>query len=92
MVDQMTKLTKEEKHKQCLKEIKATVFVVFICFLWHVLTAFLLNSTGWTIFHMPAWFVVSVLGTVILAMIGVFWLLKFVFIDFDYDEEESGDE
>lgn len=90
--NQMTKLTKEEKHKQCLKEIKATVFVVFICFLWHVLTAFLLNSTGWTIFHMPAWFVVSVLGTVILAMIGVFWLLKFVFIDFDYDEEENGDE
>ena len=90
--DQMTKLTKEEKHKQCLKEIKATVFVVFICFLWHVMTAFLLNSTGWTIFHMPAWFVVSVLGTVILAMIGVFWLLKCVFIDFDYDEEESGDE
>ena len=88
----MTKLTKEEKHKQCLKEIKATVFVVFICFLWHVLTAFLLNPTGWTIFNMPAWFVVSVVGTVLLAMIGVFWLLKFVFIDFDYDEEENDNE
>ena len=88
----MTKLTKEEKHKQCLKEIKATVFVVFICFLWHVLTAFLLNPTGWTIFHMPAWFVVSVVGTVLLAMIGVFWLLKFVFIDLDYDEEENDNE
>ena len=40
------KLTKEEKHKQCLKEIKATLLVVLICFLWHVITAFLLNSTG----------------------------------------------
>ena len=88
----MTKLTKEEKHKQCLKEIKATVFVVFICFLCHVLTAFFLNPTGWKIFHMPAWFVVSVVGTVLLAMIWVFWLLKFVFIDFDYDEEENDNE
>ena len=82
------KLTKEEKHKQCLKEIKATLLVVLICFLWHVLTAFLLNSTGWVIFHMPAWFVVSVFGTVILAIIGVF-VLRFVFIDFSYDEEDE---
>lgn len=84
----MLKLTKEEKHKQCLKEIKATLLVVGICFLWHVLTAFLLNSTGWVLFHMPAWFVVSVFGTVIFAVIGVFWLLRHVFIDFSYDEEE----
>ncbi len=54
----MMKLTKEEQHRQCIKEIKATLLVVFICFLWHVLTAFLLNGTGWTVFHMPAWFVV----------------------------------
>ena len=88
----MVKLTKEEKHKQCVKEIKATLVVVLICFLWHVLTAFLLNSTGWILFHMPAWFVVSVFGTVVLAVIGVFWLLKHVFIDFSYDEEECDDE
>lgn len=85
----MMKLTKEEQHRQCIKEIKATLLVVFICFLWHVLTAFLLNGTGWTVFHMPAWFVVSVLGTVVLAVIGVFWLLKFVFVDFQYEEDES---
>ena len=88
----MKKLTKEEKHKQCLKEIKATMFVVFVCFLWHVLTAFLLNSKGGTLFHMPLWFVVSVFGTIILAIIGVIWLLKFVFVDFSYDEEECEDE
>ena len=80
----MMKLTKEEQHRQCIKEIKATLLVVFICFLWHVLTAFLLNGTGWTVFHMPVWFVVSVL-----AVIGVFWLLKFVFVDFQYEEDES---
>lgn len=41
---------------------------------------------------MPAWFVVSVFGTVILAIIGVFVLLKIVFIDFSYDEDEERDE
>ena len=75
-----------------LKEIKATMLVVVVCFLWHVLTAFLLNSKGGTLFHMPLWFVVSVFGTIILAIIGVFWLLKFVFVDFSYDEEECEDE
>lgn len=88
----MKKLTKEEKHKQCLKETKVTMLVVVVCFLWHVLTAFLLNSKGGTLFHMPLWFVVSVFGTIILAIIGVFWLLKFVFVDFSYDEEECEDE
>ncbi len=88
----MVKLTKEEKHKQCVKEIKATLIVVFICFLWHVLTAFLLNGSGWVIFHMPAWFFVSVFGTVVLAIIGVFWLLNDVFIDFSYEEEEEDEE
>ncbi len=83
----MTKLSKEEEHKQCLKEIKATILVVLICFVWHVSTAFLLNSTGWKILHMPAWFVVSVFGTMLIAIVGVFVLLKFVFIDFSYDEE-----
>ena len=75
-----------------LKEIKATMLVVVVCFLWHVLTAFLMNSKGGTLFHMPLWFVVSVFGTIILAIIGVFWLLKFVFIDFSYDEEKCEDE
>lgn len=88
----MMKLTKEEKHKQCMKEIKATLLVVLICFLWHVITAFLLNPTGLTIFHMPAWFVVSVFGTVILAVIGIFVLLKFVFKDFSYEEDDEDEQ
>lgn len=88
----MVKLTKDEKNKQCMREIKATLLVVAVCLVWHVSTAFLLNSTGWTLFHMPAWFAVSVFGTVIIAVIGVFLLLKFVFIDFSYDEEDDKDE
>lgn len=87
----MNKLSKQEKHEQCMREIKGTLIVVAICCLWHVLTAFLLNGKGWYFLGMPAWFSVSVFGTIILALIGVWYLLKFVFVDFDYDDEAEAE-
>lgn len=83
----MNKLTKEEQHKQCMKEIKWTLIVVAVCCAWHIITAFALNGSGLYFLGMPAWFSVSVFGTIILALAGVFLLLKFVFVDFEYDEE-----
>ena len=85
----MPALTKEEKHKQCLKEIKGTLLVALICCVWHVGTAFLLNGRKLYFLGMPAWFSVSVLGTVIIALVGVRILMKKVFVDFDYDEENT---
>lgn len=85
----MKKLTKEQKHAQCMREIKGTLIVVAVCCLWHILTAFLLNKTKLYFLGLPAWFSVSVFGTIILAMAGVFILLKFVFVDFEYDDEEE---
>lgn len=85
----MKKLSKEEKHRQCMKEIKWTLIVVAICCVWHVATAFALNGTGAYFLGMPAWFSVSVLGTIVLALAGVAFLLKKIFVDFEYDEEEE---
>ena len=84
----MKKLSKEEQHRQCMKEIKWTLIVVAVCCIWHVVTAFALNGNGAYFLGMPAWFSVSVFGTIVLALVGVFLLLKFVFVDFEYDEEE----
>lgn len=86
------KLTKEEQHKQCMKEIKATLIVAVICCIWHVGSAFLLNGTGLYFIGMPAWFSVSTLGTIVLALAGVAFLLKKVFINFEYDAEEETNE
>lgn len=83
----MRKLTKEEKHKQCMKEIRATFLVVILCAAWHIISAFALNGKGTYLFGMPAWFSVSILGTAIIAVVGVVLLLKFVFVDFEYDDE-----
>lgn len=85
----MNKLSKQEKHDQCIREIKATLIVVAICAIWHIGTAFILNGTGLYFLGMPAWFSVSVFGTIVIALVGVRILLKKVFIDFDYDDEES---
>lgn len=85
----MNKLSKQEKHDQCIREIKATLIVVAICAIWHIGTAFILNGTGLYFLGMPAWFSVSVFGTIVIALVGVRILLKKIFIDFDYDDEES---
>lgn len=86
------KLTKEEQHKQCMKEIRATLIIAVICCIWHVGSAFLLNGTGLYFIGMPAWFSVSTLGTIVLALAGVAFLLKKVFINFEYDAEEETNE
>jgi uncharacterized membrane protein YhdT len=88
----MKKLSRKEKHDQCMKEIKSTLIVVALCCIWHVASAFLLNGTGLYFLGMPAWLSVSVFGTIILALVGVWYLLKFVFVDFEYDDEEEGEQ
>ena len=85
----MKKLSKDEKHLQCMKEIRWTLIVVAVCCAWHIITAFALNGSGLYFLGMPAWFSVSVFGTIVLALVGVWLLLKFVFIDFEYDDEEE---
>ena len=85
----MKKMTKEEKHVQCMREIKATLAVTALCALWHILTAFLLNGTGLYFLGMPAWFSVSTFGTIAIALVGVGVLMKKVFVDFEYDDAEE---
>ncbi|MBQ0005376.1 MAG: YhdT family protein [Clostridiales bacterium] len=85
----MNKLTKQEKHDQCMREIKGTLIVVVICAIWHIGAAFILNGTGLYFLGMPAWFSVSVFGTIVIALVGVRILLKKVFVDFEYDDEEE---
>lgn len=49
----MKKLTRQEKHEQCMREIRGTLIVVLICCAWHIASAFLLNGTGLYFLGMP---------------------------------------
>lgn len=89
----MKKLTRQEKHEQCIREIRGTLVVVAICCVWHISSAFLLNGTG-LYFSWYAWhgLVMSTLGTIVLSLLGVCIYLKKVFLDFEYEDEEEGGE
>ncbi|MDO5139989.1 MAG: DUF997 family protein [Eubacteriales bacterium] len=83
----MKPLTHEEKHAQCMKEIKATLIVALLTCAWECIWAFALNGTGLMFLGIPAWVSVSVFGSIIIAIGGCIFLLKKVFVDFDYDDE-----
>lgn len=83
----MTPLTEEEKHRQCVKEMKATLILLAVVAIWHIGTAFLLNGIDVYILWMPLWFFVSTPGAFVISVIGVIYLLKKVFINFDLGDE-----
>jgi len=85
----MKKLSREELDKQIKREIKGTLLLTAIVAAWHIIFGFALNGNGKQMFHMPQWFVVSVFGSGIIAIIGIIILTKKVFVDFDYDEEAA---
>ena len=82
-----TEIHQDRVMLQIRKEIKYTCLLTAICAAWHIITAFVMNGNGAQIWHMPAWFVVSVFGQGVIAIIGIVLLTKKVFIDFDYDDE-----
>ena len=90
----MKQLTEEEKHLQIMKEMKATLILIAIVAAWHIGFAFLLNGIDILIIGMPLWFFVSTIGAFVISVLGVVFLLKKVFKNFDFEEEsaEGGDE
>ena len=88
----MEYMTNEQKHKQILKEVKATFILIAIVAAWHIGFAFLLEDIDLLICGMPLWFFVSTIGAFVLSVVGVMLLLKFVFVNFDLGDEVEGGE
>ncbi len=81
--------TDEEKHRQIIKEVKATFILIAIVAAWHIGFAFGLNGIDVLVLGMPLWFFVSTIGAFVISVVGVIILLKFVFKDFDLGGEED---
>ena len=85
-----TQMTPEQKEKQIRKEAKATLLLFLICFIWNVGFAYGLSGTGARLFGLPVWWLVSTPGLFVIAVIGVVFLLKKVFVNFDLEDTEEG--
>ena len=82
-------MTREEKERQIKKEARATAVLFAICFLWHVGFGYLLSGSGITVFGLPLWWLLSTPGVFVVAVVGVIYLLKKVFVNFSLDDDDD---
>lgn len=82
-------MTREEKNAQIKKEARATVILFVICFLWHVGTGYLLSGLDIKVLGLPLWWVLSTPGLFVIAVVGVIYLLKKVFVNFSLEDEDE---
>ena len=60
-----------------------------ICVVWHVGRAYLLSGNGVVVFGLPLWWVLSTPGVFVIAVVGVIYLLKKVFVNFSLEDEDE---
>ena len=84
-------MTDDQKHKQIMKEVKATFILIAIVAAWHIGFAFLLEDIDMMILGMPLWFFVSTIGAFAVSVIGVIFLICRVFKNFDLGDETDDD-
>ena len=84
------RMTREQKDKQIRKEARATLILFLICFIWNVAFAYGLSGTGARLFGLPVWWLISTPGMFVIAVIGVIYLLKKVFVNFELEDDEEG--
>lgn len=84
------RMTREQKDKQIRKEARATLILFLICFVWNVAFAYGLSGIEARLFGLPLWWLISTPGMFVVAVIGVVYLLKRVFVNFDLEDDEKG--
>ena len=85
----MKPMTREEKNRQIRKEALATIGLFLLCFAWHVGFGYGLANVKVEVFGLPLWWVVSTPGLLVVAVVGVIFLTKKVFVNFDLEDEEK---
>jgi uncharacterized membrane protein YhdT len=83
-------MNREQKEKQIRKEARATLILFLICFVWNVGFAYGLSGTGARLFGLPVWWLISTPGMFLIAVAGVVFLLKKVFVNFDLEDNGEG--
>ena len=74
---------------QIKKEARATAILFAICFIWHAGFGYLLSGSGIKLFGLPLWWILSTPGVFVVAVVGVIYLLKNVFVNFSLDDDDD---
>ena len=90
-MEKKEKMSREQKDRQVRREARATLILFAICFVWNVVFAYGLSGSGIRIGGMPLWWLLSTPGMFLVAVIGVVYLLKNVFVNFDLEDEEESE-
>lgn len=83
-------MKRSDKFRQANREAAATLAAAVAVIIFWYLAGFGLEDAKISIFHTPLWFWTGVVGTWIFATLLVMALTKFVFKDFDLDDEDNG--
>ncbi len=86
-LEERNNMTREEKDRQVRKEAKATLILFAICSLWNVGFAYGLSGSGIRIGGLPLWWLLSTPGMFVVAVVGVVYLLKKVFVNFELNDD-----
>ena len=87
----MRHYTYREKMIQANREAKATVAVLALTVVVWIALGFGLSGLDIQLFHTPIWVFGGTIGVWIFSIVAVVLLRKFVFQDFDLDDEEEGE-
>lgn len=86
-------MKREELRKQLMKESLVTIILYLIYFLWWYLTAYGLGDKDpreYTyLFGLPMWFVVSCIGGFLLITTLVYFSVKYIFKEVDFEVEDD---
>ena len=79
--------TYKEKMSQANREAKATVVALALTVVAWAALGFGLSGLDVQVLHMPLWVVGGTIGTWVFSLVVCVVLARFVFVDFDLDDE-----
>lgn len=82
-------MNEKEKFEQINREARATGIVLVLIVLFWAVAGLGLSHSGIVIYHTPLWIITGCIGTWLFAIAAVIFLVKKVFRDIPFDDEEE---
>ncbi|MEE1229109.1 MAG: YhdT family protein [Lachnospiraceae bacterium] len=85
-------MKEQERKQQINREAKYSLLAVAIIVVFWIVSGFGVSYFHVTVFHTPLWAITGCLGTWLVSVLLVVWLIKKIYKNFSLDDEEEKDE